>query len=56
MIQAAYVSYIKDMFVLTGDDSITASTKANSIFDLEKSTCHCADESCGNARSIEDLQ
>ncbi len=36
MIQAAYVSYIKDMFVLTGDDSITASTKANSIFDLEK--------------------
>lgn len=35
-IQAAYLSYVKDMFVLTGDDSVTANTKAHNIFDLEK--------------------
>ena len=35
-IQAAYLSYIKDMFVLTGDDSVTANTKAHNIYDLEK--------------------
>ncbi len=35
-IQAAYLSYIKDMFVLTGDDSVTANTKAHNIFNLEK--------------------
>ncbi len=35
-IQAAYLSYIKDMFVLTGDDSVTANTKAHNIFALEK--------------------
>ena len=35
-IQAAYLSYIKDMFVLTGDDSVAANSKAHNIFNLEK--------------------
>ncbi len=35
-IQAAYLSYVKDMFVLTGDDSVTANTKAHNIYNLEK--------------------
>ncbi len=35
-IQAAYLSYVKDMFVLTGDDSVMANTKAQNIFNLEK--------------------
>ena len=35
-IQAAYLSYLKDMFVLTGDDSVTANSKAHNIYNLEK--------------------
>ena len=35
-IQAAYLSYIKDMFVLTGDKAATAEAKANHIYHLEK--------------------
>ena len=35
-IQAAYLSYLKDMFVLTGDDSVAANTKAHNIYNLEK--------------------
>ncbi len=35
-IQDAYLSYVTDMFVLTGNDSVTADTKAHHIFSLEK--------------------
>ena len=35
-IQAAYLSYIKDMFMLVGDDSVVANAKAHNIYDLEK--------------------
>lgn len=37
MIQQAYLSYITDMFVLTGEDSVAAKAKAQKIYDLEKS-------------------
>ena len=35
-IQSAYLSYLKDMFVLIGDDSVAANTKVHNIYNLEK--------------------
>lgn len=35
LIRKEYVKYVKDMFQLTGDDSVTAQNKANAIMGLE---------------------